>query len=45
MCDSSEGYDAQRINWVRLWERVIAALISVVLNGSLLVLAKTLGIL
>ena len=39
------GYDARRVNWPRLWERAIAAFISVILNGTLLVVAKALGIL
>ena len=39
------GYDARRVNWPRLWERVLASVINAVFYGTLLVVAKVLGLL
>ena len=40
-----DGYDAKRINWPRLWERVLASVINAIFYGTLLVAAKALGLL
>ena len=42
---SGLDYDARRINWPRLWERVIASVINATFYGGLLVMAKALGLL
>ena len=42
---SNLDYDARRINWPRLWERVIASVINATFYGGLLVMAKALGLL
>ena len=38
------SYDAHRINWPRLWERVISSVINATFYGTLLVLAKMIGL-
>lgn len=40
-----EGYDARHVNWPRLLERILSSTYNAIFYGSLLVLAKALGIL
>jgi len=44
MCDNL-GYDAKKINWARLWERIIASIVNIVAYGAAIIAAKALGIL